>query len=231
MINSLRDKIISLGGEIYLNTAVIKVVADKGKVSGLETVRGVSPFSAIISTIPLPYVPRLVNDLPKETMEKYEHVNNISIVCVIFKACQKLTDNFWININDPRIDVPGVIEYSNLNPVQDHIVYMPFYLTKKHGYYAQDDNFFLEKAKNYLSIINPNYRDETIKSMKVLRYEYAQPICPPGFLESLPAIKTVIDNFYALDTSYYYPEDRSISESIRLGKQVASLFVNNGDKK
>ena len=33
----------------------------------------------------------------------------------------------------------------------------------------------------------------------------------------------VVDGFIAADTSFYYPEDRSVSESINLGKKLAKL--------
>ena len=53
------------------------------------------------------------------------------------------------------------------------------------------------------------------------RYEFAQPICPPGFQAQLPPMRTPIAGFFMADTAYYYPEDRSISESLRIGQELA----------
>jgi hypothetical protein len=53
------------------------------------------------------------------------------------------------------------------------------------------------------------------------RYEFAQTISPPGFYALLPPMRTPIDGLFMADTSYYYPEDRSISESARVGRELA----------
>lgn len=39
----------------------------------------------------------------------------------------------------------------------------------------------------------------------------------------LPAMKTPLTGFYMADTAYYYPEDRSINESVALGASLADL--------
>ena len=54
------------------------------------------------------------------------------------------------------------------------------------------------------------------------RYEFAQTVCGPGFLAKLPPMQTSIRGFLMADTAYYYPEDRSISESIRIGRDLAA---------
>jgi hypothetical protein len=36
-------------------------------------------------------------------------------------------------------------------------------------------------------------------------------------------MQTPIQGFFMADTSYYYPEDRSISESVKVGKRLAEL--------
>jgi protoporphyrinogen oxidase len=58
----------------------------------------------------------------------------------------------------------------------------------------------------------------------VSRYRFAQPICEPNFLESLPPVKMPIDGLLVADTSYYYPEDRGISESIAFGRSIAHKY-------
>ena len=55
------------------------------------------------------------------------------------------------------------------------------------------------------------------------RYDFAQTVCTPGFFARLPAMRSQLDGFFMADTSYYYPEDRSISESLRLGARLATL--------
>lgn len=64
--------------------------------------------------------------------EKVAAIKNVGVVCVLLKLKRKFTDTFWLNINDPRIEIPGIIEYTNLNPVDGpsgaSIIYAPYYM-------------------------------------------------------------------------------------------------------
>lgn len=121
--------------------------------------------------------------------------------------------------------IPGIIEYSNLNPLREKVVYFPFYLHRSHENFSKPDDFFYENIFEYCARINPEFKRSWVLGKAIHRYEYAQPVCPPRFLEILPPIDVGIKGLYIADTSHYYPEDRSISESIRIGKKIASIFL------
>jgi protoporphyrinogen oxidase len=170
----------------------------------------------------LPYVPAMIPGLPAPAREAYAKIDNIAVVCVLAKLKRSVTPYFWLNINDPDINMPGIIEYSNLRPLADTLVYLPYYLPFEHADYQQSDEWFVERSRNYLFKINPDLTEDDIVLMKAGRYRYAQVICPPGFLEGLPPTNPGVRNLWVADTSYYYPEDRSISESIALGEKLAA---------
>lgn len=223
LLNRLSDVITELDGEIYLLSRVERVLVEDGIISGIRINGEVREYNKVFCTIPLPFVSRLVKDLPQNYRDKYHNIQNIGVVCVIFKLAQKLTDNFWLNISDPEIEIPGIIEFSNLRPLRDNIVYAPYYLPRDHPKYQWPDDMFIKEVKTYLARINPKINDAAILDVHISRYGFAQPICPPNFLDSLPPIATPIDGLYIADTSYYYPEDRSISESINLGQMMAAM--------
>jgi protoporphyrinogen oxidase len=56
------------------------------------------------------------------------------------------------------------------------------------------------------------------------RLRYAQPVCPPGFADMIPPVQTPITGLQIADTCFYYPEDRGISEGIRLGRAMADAI-------
>ena len=85
------------------------------------------------------------------------------------------------------------------------------------------DEQFIEEASFYLKKLNPELIDSDFIDIKVSRYGFAQPICQPDFAHHLPPMRSAIEGLFIADTSYYYPEDRSISESIHLGKQLAEM--------
>tara|TARA_A100001015_G_C14551039_1_gene541584 strand:- start:51 stop:527 length:477 start_codon:yes stop_codon:yes gene_type:complete len=151
----------------------------------------------------------------------YQSIKNIAVVCVIAKLSKKISENFWVNINDPEMDIPGFVEYSNLRPLKNSIVYVPFYMPGDHPYYAKDNEFFIEKVKSYFKKINSDIHEESFIDIKASRYRYAQPICDINFLNKLPPIDLKTKGLCIADTSYYYPEDRGISESVELGINIA----------
>jgi protoporphyrinogen oxidase len=225
LLQAMSGAIESHGGAIRLRTPVTKVVIDKGQVRGVEVNGQVETFDKVISTIPLPYVPRVMPDLPVDVLEKFKALKNIAVVCVIAKMAEPLTENFWLNTNDPDMDIPGLVEYTNLQPLDKHIVYVPFYMPGEHPKFADADEVFIQKVKRYLQKINPALTDSDFLDVRASRYRYAQPICDPGYLEKLPPVALPVKGLWVADTSYYYPEDRGISESIGFGRQMAKDAV------
>ncbi len=225
LLTALRDDIERHGGEIRLQSPVRRVHIEHGRVTGVETAAGVEAFDKVISTIPLPYVPRVMPDLPDEVLQKLGALKNIAVVCVIAKLAKPLTENFWLNVNDPEMDIPGLVEYSNLRPLDHAIVYVPFYMPGEHPKYQESDQAFIDKVRRYLKTINPALSDADFIDIRASRYRHAQPICPPGYLDSLPPVALPVQGLWVADTSYYYPEDRGISESIGFGRQMARQAV------
>jgi len=225
LLQALQEKIISLGGEIHLCSPVSKVTIKNGIVIGIELNGHEISFDKIVSTVPLPYVSKLMPDLPIDLLTAYKSRKNIAIVCVIAKLTKQVTTNFWLNTNDPEMDIPGLVEYSNLRPLDKHIVYVPFYMPGEHSKYQDSDEIFINKVKKYVMKINPEISLSDFIDLKVNRYHFAQPICEPKYLSQLPEVKLPINGLWVADTSYYYPEDRGISESIGFGRTLAKAVI------
>ena len=63
----------------------------------------------------------LIPELPADEKARIAAIENVGVVCVLLKLKRPFTRNFWMNINDPRIEIPGLIEYSNLNPLDGSV--------------------------------------------------------------------------------------------------------------
>lgn len=221
LLQAMKKDIESKGGEFRLSSPVTRVIMDGNKVQGVEVAGQVERFDKVISTIPLPYVPRIMPDLPSDVLAKFSSLKNVAVVCVIVKLKKALTENFWLNTNDPEMDIPGLVEYTNLRPLDQHIVYVPFYMPGENPKFSDSDAVFIEKVRTYLKKINPQLSDSDFIDVRASRYRYAQPICDPGYLDRLPPVSLPVEGLWVADTSYYYPEDRGISESIGFGRKMA----------
>lgn len=227
LLTAMQIAIEKLGGQIKLKANITEVCADNNQITGVRIDEEMFTHDKVISTIPLPYVSRVVPTLDSATKEKIKAIKNVGVVCVLFKLKNAFTENFWMNTNDPRIGIPGLIEYTNLQEYDNHVIYAPYYMSQQHEKFNWSDQQFVIEVTDYLKMIRPDFDANDILDTYVARYQFAQTVCTPNFYDKLPPMKSTIKNFYMADTAYYYPEDRSISESVALGKTLAKLAVED----
>jgi protoporphyrinogen oxidase len=223
LLAKLEQAILERGGRIHLRAGIDRVLVADGKVSGIRVGEETLPCDAVVSTAPLPYVPRFAPDLPADFIAGINRIENIPVACVILKLKHSISGNFWMNISDAGVEIPGVIEYSNLNPGTregEHILYAPFYMPKAHPKWSRSNDELIDEVIGYLPRLNPEFRADWVLARHCHRYEFAQTICPPGFFAMLPPMKTPIEGLFMADTAYYYPEDRSISESVAVAVKL-----------
>jgi protoporphyrinogen oxidase len=223
LIEALVESIERRGGHIRQGHQAAEVLVEDGAVKGVRLASGeIVDADAVISTVPTPFVPDLVPALPADWREKYRAIRNIPVVCIVMKLRRSVSGNFWINICDPEIEIPGIIEFSNLRPFPDSIVYVPYYMPATHPKWKWEDQRFVGEAWGYLRRLNPGLGEDDLIDAKVGRLKHAQPVCEPGFAAKIPPIQTPISGLQIADTCFYYPEDRGIAESVRLGAEMAS---------
>jgi protoporphyrinogen oxidase len=128
-----------------------------------------------------------------------------------------------LNVSEPEIHVPGIIEFSNLRAVGgETVVYVPYYMPNDNAKFSWTDEQLLDEAFGYLQRMNPKLTREDVIATHLARLRYAQPVCEPGFAAKIPAVQTPIRGLQIADTCFYYPEDRGISESVRFGREMAA---------
>jgi protoporphyrinogen oxidase len=226
LVNALIKGIEAHGGRMHLGTPAQRVMTANGRVTGVQTAGQTFAADAVICTAPTPMVNALVPELPEEWKQRYDAIHNIGVICVIFKLARAVTPHFWVNISVPEFEIPGIIEFSNLRNVGgDAIVYVPYYMPVTNEKFSWPDDRLLTEAFACLQRVNPLLKDSDVRDTKVARLRYGQPICEPGFAAKIPPVKTPIDGLQIADTCFYYPEDRGIAESVRLGSDMARAVV------
>ena len=233
LMNALAAKIESLGGRIHYSSPAKRFLIVDGKISGVETAGGHNFLAPnVISTIPTPYIPAMFDHAHAKLRAPYERIQNIGVVCVLHKLRRSVTDNFWVNISDAGIDIPGFVEFSNLRPVGgDTIVYVPYYMPQTNAKFSLADEAFVSESFAYLQRINPALTESDRIASHVGRLRFAQPVCETGFLDIIPNPVTPVAGLQIADTCFYYPEDRGVSESIRFARKlVADIRVAQQDR-
>lgn len=218
LLNAMKNFIEDHGGQFFLNTPIQQVKIKDQKVLGIKVNGKDKVYDEVICTIPIPYVSKIIPDLPGDIINQFKSIQNVAVVCVIAKLKQTVSPYFWVNVNDNDMDIPGFVEYSNLMPMEHPIIYVPFYMPQHLKKFNDNDDIFIKKVKSYLMQINSKLCDDDFIDLHVSRYLYSQPVCPPQFLNMLPPIDCRVRGLKVADTSYYYPEDRGISESFKFAK-------------
>lgn len=224
LIGRLVDEVEKRGGEVRLSSPVRSVRRGPAAALAVETGQGTEQFDRVITTVPLPYLATLLPAAPRDYLDRVTQVRNVGCACALYRLEKPLTDNFWLNVDVPEWDIPGVIEYSNLRPMKEAHVYIPFYMPQDHPNWRKTDKELLELGRCYLRGINAEAA-ATEQNAVLFRYEYAQPVCPPGFRKLLPGYATGVSGLLAADTTHSFPEDRSINESVRIGRELAKLAM------
>lgn len=226
LIEALVSAVEGRGGILRLGARVSQITSEAGRVTGLVVDGARLAFDAVISTVPTPFVSALVPGLSDAARARYDAIRNIGVVCVLLKLAKPVTRHFWLNVNDAGIDIPGIVEFSNLRRLPDTVVYVPYYMPQTHPKFTRSNEEFVAEAYGYLRQLNPALQEQDLKASQVGRLRYAQPVCPPGFLAQIPKVQTEIAGLQIADTCFYYPEDRGISESVRYGKLMAQAVAD-----
>ncbi|MEM6539120.1 MAG: hypothetical protein AAF668_15495 [Pseudomonadota bacterium] len=122
--------------------------------------------------------------------------------------------------------MPGIVEFSNLRPLEQTVVYVPFYMPVSNDKFGQSDAEFVAESLGAVQLVNPSINADNIVGTHVGRLRYAQPICDVGFAKKIPDPQTPVKGLQIADTCFYYPEDRGVSESIKFAKRMVE---NLGD--
>ena len=90
--------------------------------------------------------------------------------------------------------------------------------------YSRPDEEFVNDSIDCLLALNKDFDKSDVIDSHCSRYEFAQPISKINHFKNLPPINP-FKNFWTIDTSIYYPEDRGISESIDYGRNMAKKII------
>jgi protoporphyrinogen oxidase len=215
---------------VRADVSVSRIEISEGRVTGVRLAGEdeAIPCDVVVSTAALPVLLSLAPDLAEDYRRQLAGIDYLGVVCGLLKLRQPLTRAFWTNINDPRIPYNGCIEYTNLNRHLDlggsSIVYIPYYLPTSHERFAYSDERLMQEFVDGLRLVNLAFDETWIEEAHISRAAYAQAICSTGFVDRIPEHQTPVEGLYITDSTQFYPEDRTISAAIRMGRTVARLI-------
>lgn len=232
LLEAVADRIRAQGGRIETSARVDEIARHPdGSVRSLTWSGRTEPFDAVISTIPFQLLRRLIRDSDDPYFHQLDRAEYFGVTCMVARTKRQLTPHFWLNINDDRIEIPGIIEYTNLNPLPyldgDRLLYVPQYLDTDDPRFGWSDDEYLERYFRYLRLISPSWRESDVVEAHVFRNTHAQPLCNLGFHETMPSMRTPVRGLYVTDSYLLQPDDRTVSNSLEMGRQATELLLED----
>ena len=236
VFDTLGQRVVELGGQVHLSTGVNRVVVEDGSAAGLEIEPPDSPaetreYDAVIATTPSYVFTRLAAPLPEDYRGLLEQAEYLAAVLVILELDRPLSAKYWLNVADRSLPFVGVIEHTNLIDKSlygdRHIVYLTNYPDPRSELYRKSGAELLEDFIPHLRKINPEFDRSWILDYHHHRVDAAQPIIGANYSRRIPDHRTPIANLYLANTTQIYPEDRGTNYSVRMGRQVARMVLED----
>ena len=236
IFDRLAQRIEEMGGKVRVGEGIAKVMTHEGRATGLLPAssggQGATvDFDAVISTTPSYIFPRLVDGLSPDYLEKLSGARYLSAVLIILVLKRPLSGYYWMNVADRSLPFVGIIEHTNMIDRQlyggHHIVYVTNYLSREDPLYRMSQEELLAEYAPHLKKINPEFDDSWIVEYHYHKVDGAQPVIGVGYGEQIPDHRTPIRNLYLANTTQIYPEDRGTNYSVRMGRQVARMVMED----
>ena len=231
------ERVVERGGLVHTGAAVRRINVKDGRATGFTAaVKGDDEqdyeYDAVIATTPSNVFTRLAPELPEDYRAVLESARYLSAVLLILVLDRPLTSKYWLNVADRNLPFVGVIEHTNMIDRNlyggHHIVYLTNYPDRNSDLYRKEPAELLEEFVPYLQRLNPDFSRDWIVEYHHHRVDGAQPIIGVNYGERIPDHRTPFQSLYLANTTQIYPEDRGTNYSVRMGRQVARMVLEDG---
>ena len=235
IFDKLTVAIKSRDGEIHTSTPVerVEVVAGVAKALIAKSPSGEEireEFDTILSTVPSFSFPDLV-DLPDDYKKRLTDVHYLAAVVVVLEMEHPLTKYYWMNIADSDVPFLGLIEHTNMLPKEwydgRNILYLTNYLDRTDPVYSMSQDELLDLYLPHLTKFNPEFDRSWITKVHYNALSAAQPIIGTNYSKAIPDHRTPVAKLYLANTTQIYPEDRGTNYSIKMGRELADMIVED----
>ena len=236
IIDRLALKITRNGGIIHTSATVSQIVESRGSATSLDVTLHDSAserrdYDAIVATTPSYVFSRLAPPMPEIYQSKLDNIDYLSAVLMILVMDRPFTDKYWLNIADRTMPFVALIEHTNLIPRKlyggKHILYVSNYPSRSSELYMKSPEELIDLFVPHLKKINPGFDRSHIIEYHHHRVDGAQPIVGLNYRLNIPEHRTPHKGLYLANTTQIYPEDRGTNYSVRMGRQVASMVMED----
>lgn len=215
------------GVEFMLGRPVERIVreGDQWVVNavGQPHVRARSVIAAVSGQI----LGRLV-DLPDSYAASLWDIRYRGVACVLVELDRPLSAYYWTNVTTRLgLGCVAIIEHTNFIPASRyggrHLVYLAHYVGREDPAWLADAEDLLAAVEPAFRRLNPSYDRSWVRDTHLSRDPFAQPIPTVGGPMSALSPVTGLPGLFHASLAHIYPQDRGVSEALKLGYKVGAL--------
>jgi protoporphyrinogen oxidase len=223
LVDRLEERIRALGGEIYPNTVVDRIVAGGEGTAGIVVGGELRRFDYVLSTLMPPQAAALLEP-HVGSHAGADRFRYLGVSCLLLRLRRSLSPFYHLNIPDRSVRLTTIVETTHVvdpEHVGGHLVYVTRYVDpeKADAVHSLDDlrAELLENARK----IFPSLTDEIIVDSVVQRARITEPVHLLGGARNLPDMFPV-GGLALASIAHVYPEMSSGQATIGVAERVAS---------
>lgn len=208
LVDAIARTLEGRGTAIRTRTRVAEIREDGARMAlGIEGAGGES-FDFVVCTSPLTQFQKMTRGLPVPSAVADLKLDYQGVVSAIFLTEKPLTPYYWMPWVDSGATAQGVIEMSNLVPLERthglHVNYLVNYTHRDGELFRLPDDDLLKLYRADLEALFPG-ASGGVKETHVFRAPFVEPIWTTGYAKKVPPTSVIPGRLYLACTAQVYP--------------------------
>lgn len=225
------DELRKKGHQIHLESPVMGLDIQEGKLIALRTEKGVIETEHVVAATQLPSYVRMLPESMSAYKKQLQQIGFLGNVCLVLTLSRSLSEFYWTNVTDPEAPFVGVVEQTNWASPDSfhdqHLVYLSAYVPPGDPRMEMDASSLTQQYIPHIQKMFPHFREQDILNQWIWKASYAQPVVTTGYRQLIPDMRSPIRNLYLCTMAQIYPNDRQVSNGIEQGERVAQMLLDD----
>ncbi len=191
-------------------------------------------YDAVIAALPSDIFeqlldPALAAEVGDPYLGKARSIEYFAALCLLIELDRGFHPFYWTNVADPELGFIGLIEQTNLVPIERydgrHFLYVANYLPHGHELLGLDMEELLDFYEPGMLRVNPDYERGWIRRSWRFAEPAGQPVVLPNHRDRMPPLATPVTGLMLANTTQVYPDDRGTNYAVRQGEEVVEALL------
>ena len=218
LVDALVERIEALDGSVRVGQAVTSIETEADRVIGLRLGAERLDLDAVVATVPLPLVRRLLPDEERARVPWPERTEVLGVICGLLLLDRPLTPYYTVNIADRSIPLTGLIETTNLVAPEHvggyHLLYLPKYVLPDSPLHQVSDDELRARYCSTLERMFPEFRPDWVRHAFVFRERFVEPLHQVGRPRPSVPMLTPLSGLFVVNNGQIYPELTNCQASV-----------------